>query len=234
MKLHFEAPLTFQERRVPKGIRLAGWAALAHGLGIQAPVRAPSGIAAGHIRDSRRREDSWCIFDKRYWPGSGITDHLTFALRHERLDLLVLKRFFDAIPAAVLAAFVREAPTGAVTRRAWFFYEALTGRKLELDDAPTVAAVDALDPKRYFTVTPILSRRHRVRDNLLGSRGWAFGILITLIAWYPVAQSGVELLNFQPGLLPLMFFSGVIVALMFVPYGLALEMLLGRFHRWRS
>jgi hypothetical protein len=171
MKLDFEAPLTFQDRLVPKGIRLAGWAALAHGLGIQAPVRAPSGIAAGHIRDSRRREDSWCIFDKRYWPGSGITDHLTFALRHERLDLLVLKRFFDAIPAAVLAAFVREAPTGAVTRRAWFFYEALTGRKLELDDAPTVAAVDALDPKRYFTATPILSRRHRVRDNLLGSRG---------------------------------------------------------------
>jgi hypothetical protein len=77
------------------------------------------------------------------------------------------------VPAAALAAFVRAAPTGVVARRAWFFYETLSGRKLELDDAPTVTAVDALDPSDYFTATPLLSRRHRVRDNLLGSRGYS-------------------------------------------------------------
>ena len=172
MELDLQAPLTFPDQLVPRGTRLAGWAALAHGLGIQAPVRAPSGVAEGHIRGSHRREAGWRIFDKRYWPGRRVADHLTFALRHEWLDLLVLKRVFDAMPAAAMVAFVREAPTGAVTRRAWFFYEALTGRKLELDDAPTVTAVDALDPKNYVTATPVLSKRHRVRDNLLGSRGY--------------------------------------------------------------
>ncbi|MGH6917503.1 MAG: Fic family protein [Geminicoccaceae bacterium] len=172
MELDFQAPLAFQDRRVPGRTRLAGWAALAHGLGIQAPVRAPSGVAEAYVGGSHRREDGWRIFDKRYWPGHSVTDHLTFALRHEWLDLLVLKRVFDAIPAGELAAFVRVAPTGAVTRRAWFFYEMLTGRELELDDAPTVTAIDALDPKGYFTAMPILSKRHRVRDNLLGSRGY--------------------------------------------------------------
>jgi Fic family protein len=172
MQLDFEAPLAFQDRRVPNRTRLAGWAALAHRFGVQAPVRVPSGIAESYIRGGHRREEGWRIFDKRYWPGPGVTDHLTFALRHEPLDLLVLKRVFDAIPAGVLAAFVRKAPTGAVTRRLWFFHEMLTGRELELDDAPTVTAIDALDPKAYFTATPILSKRHRVRDNLLGSRGY--------------------------------------------------------------
>jgi Fic family protein len=172
MELDLQAPLTFQDRLVPKGTRLAGWAALAHGLGIQAPVRAPSAVAEGYIRGSHRSDGGWRIFDKRYWPGHSVTDHLTFALRHEGLDLLVLKRVFDAVPAASVAAFVRQAPTGAITRRAWFFYEALTGWTLELDDAPTVTAVDAIDPEGYFTATPILSKRHRVRDNLLGSGGY--------------------------------------------------------------
>jgi hypothetical protein len=41
-----------------------------------------------------------------------------------------------------------------------------------VDEAPTVTAIDALDPKGYFTATPVLSKRHRVRDNLLGFRGY--------------------------------------------------------------
>ena len=45
----------------------------------------------------------------------------------------------------------------------------LTGRTLDLEDAPHAEAVDLLDPKAYFTGKPRLSRRHRVRDNLLGN-----------------------------------------------------------------
>ena len=104
MDLKLDPPLTFQDRLVPKGTRLAGWAALVHGLGLAAPVRAPSAVAEGHIRGSQRNEDDWTVFDKRYWPGDTVTDHLTFALRHEPIDLLILKRAFDAIPAEELIA----------------------------------------------------------------------------------------------------------------------------------
>lgn len=163
-----EAPFAFQDALVPQGSRLAGLSALVHALEVKAPVRAPVCIAEGHIRGSYRTQDDWRIFDKRYWPGERLTDHLAFALRHETLDLLVLKRAFEAMPREEIEGFVKEAPTGAHTRRAWFFYELLTGIQLGLDDAPTVAAVDALDPDAYFTGKPRLSRRHRVRDNMLG------------------------------------------------------------------
>jgi len=172
MELRFDPPLSFQERLVPKGARPAGWAALVHGLGIAAPVRAPSAVSDGHIRGSQRNEDGWALFDKRYWPGENVTDHLGFALRHEAIDLLILKRIFDVLPPETIATFVRAAPTGALTRRAWFFYEALTGRTLDIEDAQTVTAADALDPKQYFTAIPRLSKRHRVRDNLLGTEGY--------------------------------------------------------------
>lgn len=56
-----------------------------------------------------------------------------------------------------------------LSRRIWFLYEWLIGRTLDLPDAPNVAAIDILDSKAYFTAKPRLSRRHRVRDNLLGT-----------------------------------------------------------------
>jgi hypothetical protein len=73
------------------------------------------------------------------------------------------------MPPTVLQELVAAAPTGIPSRRAWFLYEWLTGRTLDLPDAQNVAAIDVLDPKTYFTAKPRLSRRHRVRDNLLGT-----------------------------------------------------------------
>ena len=98
---------------------------------------------------------------------SAIADYLTFAVRHAP-PLLILKRVVGAILSDVMAAFVGGQPTGAVARRAWFFYKTLTGALLDLDDAPTVTAIEALDPEHYVTGAPQLSKRHRVRDNLLG------------------------------------------------------------------
>jgi hypothetical protein len=159
----------FQEKAVPENAPLAGWAALVHQLALPVPVRRPSCVSQQHISGSRRQEGAWTVFDKRYWPGDALTDHLTFALRHEDIDLLILKRAFQAMPAAEVEAFIQAAPTGMAARRAWYLYESLTGRTLSLDDAPKAAAIDLLDPERYFTGKPRLSKRHRVRDNLLGT-----------------------------------------------------------------
>jgi Fic/DOC family len=164
------APLKiFQDNTIPDASRLAGWAALVHALAIAAPVRRPSCVSDQHISGSRRQSRAVAVFDKRYWPGDSFADHLTFALRHEDLDLLILKRIFEAAPPGEIEAFVRAAPTGIPARRAWYLYETLTDRTLLIDDAPRAQAIDLLDPKAYFTGKPRLSRRHRVRDNLLGN-----------------------------------------------------------------
>ena len=64
---------------------------------------------------------------------------------------------------------MRAAPIGVAARHAWYLYELLLGRVLKVHDAPPAAAIDVLDPKVYFTGKPRLSKRHRVRDNLLGT-----------------------------------------------------------------
>ena len=162
-------PITvFQEKTIPDGTRLAGWAALVQALALRAPVRRPSSVSEQHVRGSCRREGAWTIFDKRYWPGDTFADHLTFALRHEDIDLLILKQVFETVPRAELEVIVRAAPTGIPARRAWYLCEILTGHTLDVNDAPGAAAIDLLDPDAYFTGKPRLSKRHRVRDNLLG------------------------------------------------------------------
>jgi hypothetical protein len=164
-----ESPATFQEQTVPPGTRLAGAAALVHEFGVAAPVRRPSCVSHQHVNASRRVEGIWNVFDKRYWPGDELVGQLEFLLKHEDVDLLVLKRIFEALPPAEIEELVRAAPVATYVRRVWFLYETLTSQILQVDDAPRVSAIDLLDPKAYFTGKPRLSRRHRVRDNLLGT-----------------------------------------------------------------
>lgn len=162
-------PSTFQDETLPAAARLAGSAALVHRLGISAPVRHRSCVSSRYVKGSQRVEESWTVFDQRYWPGDDLIDHLNFAFRHEPLDLLVLKRVFEALPPAAIDAIARRVPKSASLRRAWYLYETLTGRMLDAEGAARATTVDLLDPKAYFTSSPQLSKRHRVRDNLLGN-----------------------------------------------------------------
>ena len=118
MKLQQAQPATFQEQTIPKGTRLAGAAAVVRELGVAAPVRHPCCVADQHVRDSRRTDGAWTVFDKRYWPGDDLAGHLEFLLKHEDADLLVLKRLFEALPQAEIETLVSAAPTGAHVRRA--------------------------------------------------------------------------------------------------------------------
>jgi len=169
MRLERSRARTFQESVIPANTRLAGWAALAQALSIKAPLRRSSCVSEQHVKGSRRVDGIWSIFDQRYWPGDDFEDHFSFAFRHEEIDLLILKRVFEAVDRNVVADLIRKVPTGVPGRRAWFFYELLTGRSLDVPDATGGNAVDALDATAYFTGKARLSRRHRVRDNLLGT-----------------------------------------------------------------
>lgn len=172
MHLEITQKSMFQGRPAPADSRLAGFAALVDSLGLQAPVRSPVCISEKHIGGGKRHDAEFTVFDKRYQPGDSAIEHLIFALRHENIDLLVLKRAFEAFPAPVLEKYIQSLPAGVHARRAWFLYETLTGKTLDVEASPSASAVDLLDEKAYFTGKARVSRRHKVRDNLLGNADW--------------------------------------------------------------
>jgi hypothetical protein len=105
-----------------------------------------------------------------------IQDHLRFALRYEPLDLRVWHRVLEAAPVETIAGWVRSQPGSVYARRAWYLYEWLTRRELDLQEsqAPYTDVADGLrqvvwSSNRSRTPT---SKRHRVRNNLLGVGGY--------------------------------------------------------------
>ena len=128
-------------------------------------------VAVGARRTEVRGRRIVEQYPRQYAAEESIVAHLRFALRHEPIDLGVLVATFKAIEAADLEAWVKAEPTGASSRRAWFFYEMFTGRMLDLEDARTGNYIPALDPAKHIVGEPRRSRRHRVADNLLGGAG---------------------------------------------------------------
>lgn len=169
MQLQLPASSVFQGDSLPPETQLVGWSALVQALAVAAPVRRPSCVSLKHIRGSSRQHGTWRVFDKRYWPGDTLADHLGFALRYETVDPLILKRIFAAVPLSAIETMVRASPGGVYIRRAWYWFETLMGRTLDVADAPRATAVPLVDPKACFAGEGRLSRRHHVRDNMLGN-----------------------------------------------------------------
>ena len=169
MEIKLTSKAFFQGKILPQDTNLVGFSVIVQALDINVPVRKPSCVSKHHINGSIKEETPWLIYDKRYQPDNTFASHITFALKHEDLDLLVLKRIFQCIPKRELEKFILEAPMGNHTRRAWFLYEFIIGETLDIPDVPNnVGTIDVLDEKQYFTLRGQISKRHRVRNNLLG------------------------------------------------------------------
>jgi len=158
----------FRGSPVPGGGALAGYAWLVERYGLVLPTPARLTAIAGHHRP--REEGSWQLLPGRYTPAPSLDEQLEFALKWEGVDLAVLQALFEVVPDAELATVVRQRPSGNQTRRLWFLHEWLTGRTLDVPDAPQKKAVPIVDPERQLALhTGELSRRHRIRNNLPGT-----------------------------------------------------------------
>ena len=164
----FSGPVTvFQERRLPVTATLAGYAALIRAYDLRVPL--PRILSAIGERHKFMERGGWRIYTPRYAPDASLEGHLTFALKHEGLDLAVLKRLFAATGPAPLAELVKSKPTGTYTRRVWFLYEWLIGARLDLPNAGSGAYPLVVDPNQQYDVSAETSPRHRVKNNLPGT-----------------------------------------------------------------
>jgi hypothetical protein len=66
---------------------------------------------------------------------------------------------------------------------------------------------------------------------LLRQNGLAYGVVLMLCSWYPLAHAAAQQLTGHPSVISLVIISGLIVGLMWLPFGLTLEALL---RRWQN
>lgn len=168
----------FDEHPIPKEARLVGYAALVAGLGLERPVAEPCITFDRHTR--MPGDGVWRVIGVRQAPHDEPLAHLDFAMKHELLDLAVLKAVFQALGPADVARYVTETRTGIANRRAWFLYEWLFDERLPLPDLSMGNYVDAVEPDVFLVPPGIPSRRHRVRNNLGGTPTFC-----PLVRWTP-------------------------------------------------
>jgi hypothetical protein len=111
-------------------------------------------------------------YPRVYQPSESIIGQLRFALRYEPLDLRVYKAAFQRIERAEIEGWIQNEPNGIFARRAWYLYELLTGRVLNVPDLTSGRYIDVLDEELHIAGPPIRVRRQRVFDNLLGNKDY--------------------------------------------------------------
>lgn len=166
----FEENITvFRKYTLPEsGMKLAGYSALIHHYDLDLPL--PDSLSAISEKHRSYTEGKWHVFKTAQQPDQTLLGHLIFAFRYEGLDLLILKRLFSTIDKSEIETIVDDQPTGRNSRRIWFFYEWLTGDKLNIEDAQSGNYVEALDPKLQYPGPMQRSQRHRVWNNLPGNK----------------------------------------------------------------
>jgi hypothetical protein len=95
--------------------------------------------------------------------------NLEFALKHDGINLEIIKALFTKIQKIEVVAYIQKQPRGIYSRKIWYLYEFLMQERLELEDCPRLKYVDLLDPEIYFTSQASKSPRHAINDNLLGN-----------------------------------------------------------------
>jgi hypothetical protein len=149
---------------------LVGYSAIINHFGLHLPL--PDRLAAISTKHRRYEKESWGVFTPKHKPEDTLAGHLTFAFKHEGINLTALKALFDTVTPGEITQIIKREPTGAYARRLWFFYEWLMGQTLDIPDAKEGNYVDALDATFQYAGAPAASRRHRVRNNLPGTRNF--------------------------------------------------------------
>ncbi|ULJ72237.1 Fic family protein [Rhizobium gallicum] len=170
-KKPFSGPVSVLHGRwLPRTAIPAGYAALIDAFDLTVPI--PITLAAIGPRHKVYQAEGWKLYTPRHEPEASLTGHLTFALRYEGLDLAVLKMLFRATGPEAIVEIVRAAPTGAYARRLWFLYEWLLDQPLDLPNATRGTYALVVDPEQQWTSEGETSSRHRVKNNLPGTRAW--------------------------------------------------------------
>jgi len=162
--------IAFQNSILPDGAQLIGFSWLLNHFNLSIPLRDLSCISTKRLSSQKLQSGDWTLFDTKLKIENRVFSHLEFALKHEVLDLLVLKHILKHFPEEELTQEIKENPKRIFSKKIWFYYEFLLNKKLPLDDLPIGKYDNLLDEKKYIVSNnAIKSKRHKINNNLLGT-----------------------------------------------------------------
>lgn len=158
---------------------LVGYAALSQTYALAVPPSYPISI----ISPRNRKQETliYKVFPQRYLPKEGLFAQLSFALKYEGIQLLPIKKLFETIAEQEIIDIIKANPSGKYARSLWYLYEWLLNKKVPIPDANKKINYTLLaDPKTQYTLgSGEKSERHRINNNLLGTREFCPHVLKT-------------------------------------------------------
>ncbi len=158
---------TFHGRIAPEEGFLVGYGAIIEQFNLSVPI--PKKLALISQKKRQYHTKEWQVFTPRHQPDETLFKQLVFALKYEGINLLVLKKLFDALDIDTINTLVQIEPLSQFSRRVWFLYEWLFNSQLDISDLDMGNFIPLIDDKIQFAIEGKRSSRHRIIDNLPGT-----------------------------------------------------------------
>jgi Fic family protein len=163
-------PIAFQNIILADQSNLIGFSWLVNHFNLNVPLREISAVSEKRLSSQRSKKGILTLFDTQFKVESRPFRHLEFALKHEEMDILVLKYILKSLSQEELIEGIKENPKRILSKKIWFYYEFLLDKRLDLEDLPIGKYDNLLDDKKYITNQNFIkSQRHKINNNLLGT-----------------------------------------------------------------
>ena len=162
--------LVFQKKILPDSCKLIGYSYLLNKLTLSVPLRELCCVSNKRLASQKVKKDNWFVFDSQLSVKEGIFSNLEFAIKHETIDMLILKYIFKTLSQDAITQYIQTNPKRILSKKIWFLYEFLLDVRLPIENLPTGKYDNLLDSKKYILRNqPIKSQRHKINNNLLGT-----------------------------------------------------------------
>jgi hypothetical protein len=158
----------FHGRTVPEDGVIVGYGAIIEAYKLAVPI--PVKLTFISTKKRQFENDEWKVYPVSYLPDENLYKQLIFALKYEGVDLLVFKKLFEVLSSVEMEEMIQLENLGQYSRRIWFLYEWLTGKKLNIPDLKTGNLVPVIDEKLQYAIDGVSSPRHKVINNLPGNQ----------------------------------------------------------------
>lgn len=160
---------SFRGRRMPEDGSLVGYTWLVNhleNLDIYLPL--PEKLSMIGKKTKYYEDIGWCVYNREI-KATTVKDHLFFALKHEGLDLMIIKSLLQHLGPEWIVALQKDSKTSIYVRKCWFLFEWLFEEDLPIENLKMGNYIDLVDTNLQYASKAINSPRQRVRNNLPGN-----------------------------------------------------------------